>query len=480
MNMEGSGGGATTQEDAGSAATTTMATNKTKTNFVGGEISGSDWMDFYCGLKKHVEKGTPLQEFMVLEENEREQQQQQQQAAVSSSTDWGKSCLVAATAENLAKNRYGNILPFDKNRVKLTTKTKKCSDYVNASHIITSDLIPGMRRKIPYIAASAPLPTTIPAFYRMLWESNVYVVVMLSRNEEGGKIKCHKYWPSKQNKEGLRFGDMTVKIVNTVKMDYSFLIRTLLVQHGEEQREIYHFHYLDWPDHGVPHSTLQLERIIRLINEKYDSDAFPFSYSSPLVIHCSAGIGRTGTFVVVHTILDLLFGHTDADAFALGPTPPSFNIPLLVDHLRSQRASMVTQPEQYNFCYRAILGVVARRLGFGEDQRSSIALRYEEDEDSETGLFLQSLSGSNSDIEIRGESPETKVSNKTRRNRERNRRRRKRKLLMKRQQQQQRSFTNLFSAKLMKNNNGNNHYSTTCTSTKLSNGHRRSFSDLCE
>ncbi|KAL6065272.1 Tyrosine-protein phosphatase non-receptor type 22, variant 3 [Balamuthia mandrillaris] len=245
--MEGSGGGATTQEDAGSTATTTtMATNKTA-SFGGSEISGSDWMDFYCGLKKHVEKGTPLQEFMVLEENEREQQQQQQQSAVSSSTDWGKSCLVAATAENLAKNRYGNILPFDKNRVKLTTKTKKCSDYVNASHIIvflflpvlsflfsplypyfialsfspclssplfslssslsysppsiavffrvlwscckqTSDLIPGMRRKIPYIAASAPLPTTIPAFYRMLWESNVYVVVMLSRNEEGGKV----------------------------------------------------------------------------------------------------------------------------------------------------------------------------------------------------------------------------------------------------------------------------------------------------
>ncbi|KAL6065271.1 Tyrosine-protein phosphatase non-receptor type 22, variant 2 [Balamuthia mandrillaris] len=300
--MEGSGGGATTQEDAGSTATTTtMATNKTA-SFGGSEISGSDWMDFYCGLKKHVEKGTPLQEFMVLEENEREQQQQQQQSAVSSSTDWGKSCLVAATAENLAKNRYGNILPFDKNRVKLTTKTKKCSDYVNASHIITSDLIPGMRRKIPYIAASAPLPTTIPAFYRMLWESNVYVVVMLSRNEEGGKIKCHKYWPSKQNKEGLRFGDMTVKIVNTVKMDYSFLIRTLLVQHGEEQREIYHFHYLDWPDHGVPHSTLQLERIIRLINEKYDSDAFPFSYSSPLVIHC-----RFASFFILRQFFSLLF-----------------------------------------------------------------------------------------------------------------------------------------------------------------------------
>lgn len=320
-------------------------------------IAGRDWAEFYDNMKRHIGGGAPRREFAMLDEDA---------ARVYAKRTDDFSCAVAPL--NFQKNRYGNILPYNQNRVKLAVADDQ-SDYVNASYVKLDDVLPGFQDKITYIAASAPIPSTVEDFYRMLWETETFGIVMLTRNEEGGRPKCHQYWPEDNDKQ--TYGCFTVTNVEEIdNKKHSFLVRRFVVEKAGETREITQYHYLAWPDHGVPESSEPLEEIIKLINERMREVGKTNALKEPtLVAHCSAGIGRTGAFILIHTILNLLFQEIkegDAESLArwTSKAPPTIDFVHLVQHMRNQRTCMISQPEQYEFCYQTVLSNLGRALQY--------------------------------------------------------------------------------------------------------------------
>lgn len=329
-------------------------------------IAGRDWSEFYDNLGKHISAGLPRREFALLDEDA---------VRVYSKRTDDFSCAVAPL--NFQKNRYGNILPYNQNRVKLAVVDDQ-SDYVNASYVKLDDVLPGFRDKMTYIAASAPIPSTVEDFYRMLWETETFGIVMLTRNEEGGRPKCHQYWP--EEKQTQTYGPFAV--TNAEEVEYeklSFLVRRFVLEKGGESREITQYHYLAWPDHGVPDSSEPLEEIIRLINTQMRARASLAKSDAglkepTLVAHCSAGIGRTGAFILVHSLLNLLFQdmkEDDEESIERWATraPPTLDFVHLVQHMRNQRTCMISQPEQYEFCYQTVLSNLGRALRLPSPQR---------------------------------------------------------------------------------------------------------------
>lgn len=320
-------------------------------------IAGRDWAEFFDNMKRHISAGAPRREFAMLDEDA---------ARVYAKRTDDFSCAVAPL--NFQKNRYGNILPYNQNRVKLAVADDQ-SDYVNASYVKLDDVLPGFQDKITYIAASAPIPSTVEDFYRMLWETETFGIVMLTRNEEGGRPKCHQYWPEDNDKQ--TYGCFTVTSVEEIdNKKHSFLVRRFVVEKAGETREITQYHYLAWPDHGVPESSEPLEEIIKLINERMREVVKTNALKEPtLVAHCSAGIGRTGAFILIHTILNLLFQELkegDAESLArwTSKAPPTIDFVHLVQHMRNQRTCMISQPEQYEFCYQTVLSNLGRALQY--------------------------------------------------------------------------------------------------------------------
>jgi len=319
-------------------------------------IAGRDWAEFYDNMKRHISAGAPRREFAMLDEDA---------ARVYAKRTDDFSCAVAPL--NFQKNRYGNILPYNQNRVKLAVADDQ-SDYVNASYVKLDDALPGFQDKITYIAASAPIPSTVEDFYRMLWETETFGIVMLTRNEEGGRPKCHQYWPDSDKQT---YGCFTVTNVEEIdNKKHSFLVRRFVVEKAGETREITQYHYLAWPDHGVPDSSEPLEEIIKLINEQMREVVKTNALKEPtLVAHCSAGIGRTGAFILIHTVLNLLFHEIkegDAESLArwTSKAPPTIDFVHLVQHMRNQRTCMISQPEQYEFCYQTVLSNLGRALKY--------------------------------------------------------------------------------------------------------------------
>ncbi|CAI5970937.1 unnamed protein product [Closterium sp. NIES-65] len=241
---------------------------------------------------------------------------------------------------NRPKNRYIDVLPYENSRVLLGGQSgtqSDGSDYINASHIVTNPSEAHMPR---YIAAQGPLDDTAAAFWHMVWEQRAAAVIMLTREVEGSRIKCAHYFPSKAGASEA-YGHMRVSNEGTVEMsDGGTLQRQLTVTNESTPGaplSLLHLHYLDWPDHGVPRSTESIRDLIRSLRDSPSS-------SGPFVIHCSAGIGRTGAYCVVdHAVRRVLQGDLSA-----------LNMAATVLLLRQQRAGMVQTKEQYRFCYTAV------------------------------------------------------------------------------------------------------------------------------
>ncbi|KAF9095061.1 hypothetical protein BGX23_001140 [Mortierella sp. AD031] len=213
---------------------------------------------------------------------------------------------IGAGIEQGLKNRYNNIWPYDHTRVKLTEIDPGHDDYINASF-----LTPPLSRK-SYIATQGPLPSTFQDFWKTAWEQNSRVVVMLTREQEMGRIKCHQYWPSAQHPL-MEVGSMLVSFVNEFLPDPTIgtiLVRQLKLQHirrpEEPARSITQIQYTGWPDFGVPETPLEVLRVIQLSNEHN----VPAS-AGPMIVHCSAGCGRTGAFCVIDSILTELHEHPE-------------------------------------------------------------------------------------------------------------------------------------------------------------------------
>jgi len=242
----------------------------------------------------------------------------------------------AKSADNRCKNRYTDVLPFDETRVKLSGD----DDYINACYVSP----PFLDQK--YICCQGPLRNTCYDFWKMVWEQDCSIVVMLNKIIENNMLKCHPYWPSGEIDED---GDSDDEVVlNELKINFVskeffefYTISKLRISNSavDQSKDILHFHYHAWPDFGVPESPTMFLTFLNAVRQYYKQS------KGPPVVHCSAGIGRTGTLILVDVILKLIEEKqtNNIDVFSI----------LL--HLRKHRLGLVQTPDQLRFCFLSIL-----------------------------------------------------------------------------------------------------------------------------
>uniref|UniRef100_UPI00358DF266 receptor-type tyrosine-protein phosphatase H-like n=1 Tax=Myxine glutinosa TaxID=7769 RepID=UPI00358DF266 len=213
-------------------------------------------------------------------------------------------------------------------------------DYINAS------FIPGKSSPREYIASQDPMMGTLVDFWRMVWELGVSNIIMLTKFVENGKLKCERYWP--MDEEPLCFGDINVTCFSEEKHSKDWIIRKMQIQHMKsmQRRPIYHFHFLSWPDFGVPASTT-LEWFVRLFQGHVLGNG---CRPGPFVVHCSAGVGRTGTFIA----LDMLLQQIEESNYV--------NVFHLVTEMRKSRMNMIQTEEQYIFIYKCLRSILRERM----------------------------------------------------------------------------------------------------------------------
>uniref|UniRef100_W5M0E7 protein-tyrosine-phosphatase n=1 Tax=Lepisosteus oculatus TaxID=7918 RepID=W5M0E7_LEPOC len=248
----------------------------------------------------------------------------------------------ALEPDNKPKNRYNNVLPYDASRVKLSVQGNPCDDYINANYM------PGYNSKKEFIAAQGPLPGTVNDFWRMIWEKNVHTLVMLTRCNEQGRVKCEEYWPS-QTKV---CSNITVTLTSEIPLE-DWTIRDFKIKNTKtaETRNLRHFHFTAWPDHGVPETTELLISFRHLVREHMDQ----FSRNSPTIVHCSAGVGRTGTFIAIDTIIYQIEREGIVDVYGI------------VHSLRMHRPLMVQTEDQYVFLNQCAMDIIRSRTGTNVD-----------------------------------------------------------------------------------------------------------------
>uniref|UniRef100_A0AAV2KXK6 protein-tyrosine-phosphatase n=1 Tax=Knipowitschia caucasica TaxID=637954 RepID=A0AAV2KXK6_KNICA len=243
----------------------------------------------------------------------------------------------ALLPENRGKNRYNNILPYDSTRVKLSyTDDDPSSDYINASYI------PGSHFRREYIATQGPLPGTKDDFWRMVWEQNVHNVVMVTQCVEKGRVKCDLYWPRDQ--EPLFYGDLIVQMRSESVLP-EWTIREFSICSEDRlgpARVLRQFHYTVWPDHGVPETTHSLVQFVRTVRDYVNRSPG----AGPTLVHCSAGVGRTGTFIVLDRLLQQLSSSDCVDIYGC------------VFDLRLHRAHMVQTEVQYSYLHQCVRDVL--------------------------------------------------------------------------------------------------------------------------
>ncbi|XP_040093216.1 tyrosine-protein phosphatase non-receptor type 13 isoform X7 [Oryx dammah] len=250
-------------------------------------------------------------------------------------------CLIGQTKENRRKNRYKNILPYDATRVPLGDE----GGYINASFI----KIPVGREEFVYIACQGPLPTTVGDFWQMIWEQNSTVIAMMTQEVEGEKIKCQRYWPNVLGKSTMVSNRLRLALVKVQQLK-GFVVRAMTLEDIQtgEVRHISHLNFTAWPDHDTPSQPDDLLTFISYMRHVHRS--------GPIITHCSAGIGRSGTLICIDVVLGLISQDLE------------FDISDLVRCMRLQRHGMVQTEDQYIFCYQVILYVLTR-LQAEEEQK---------------------------------------------------------------------------------------------------------------
>ncbi|XP_052549191.1 receptor-type tyrosine-protein phosphatase eta isoform X3 [Tympanuchus pallidicinctus] len=242
--------------------------------------------------------------------------------------------FAAEIPENRGKNRYNNVLPYDISRVKLSNPSCATDDYINANYM------PGYSSKKAFIAAQGPLPNTIEDFWRMIWEKNIYSIVMLTKCVEQARTKCEQYWPDKQSKS---YGDVIVTMVSEVVLP-EWTIRDFNVENADtlESHTVRQFHFTSWPDHGVPETTDLLINFRHLVHEYSSQNPI----DSPILVHCSAGVGRTGTFIAIDRLIQQIEMENTVDVYGV------------VYDLRMHRPLMVQTEDQYVFLNQCVMDII--------------------------------------------------------------------------------------------------------------------------
>ncbi|KAI7870819.1 protein-tyrosine phosphatase-like protein [Spinellus fusiger] len=289
---------------------------------------------------------------------------------------------IVAGIEMGALNRYTNIWPFEYTRVKIKVSATGTTDYINASYIqyvptceetsrpeqVSQASLQAMTAPSTatpyrrYISTQGPLPATFADFWQVVWEQNSRVLVMLTKEEEMNKVKCHRYWPC-QKTHSIQYGGMTVTFLSethhpvaseTAHSDDCMIVRqfSLLQQSTGASRTVTHLQYTGWMDFGVPDNPLGTLKVIHAADEAqlhYEAEASHVSETpvGPMIVHCSAGCGRSGAFCVIDTALRRI-GRQEH---------PTGTTDLLMETIacyREQRLSMVQTLRQFIFCYEAV------------------------------------------------------------------------------------------------------------------------------
>jgi len=279
-----------------------------------------------------------------------------------------ESYYSAVLPGNLYKNRYKDVLALESSRVKLKGSSGIVgSDYINANHIFDGE-------SSRYICCQAPLPHTTADFWLMVWEQKATVIVMLTRLLENGRVKANVYWPEKNY---VRYGNIIVELAGQ-QHTRGVTVRSfnLIMQEKDGSfscRSITQLHYSEWPDSGTPKSTRCLRRLIRLANYYRDSQA------GPMIVHCSAGIGRAGTFIAT----DIMIRAHSSNSKTEKGCPPRTVMDTVI-HLREQRRGMVQTLDQYRFVHQAVTDYLLESSGEESDETM---WEVEEDEEVEEFQF---------------------------------------------------------------------------------------------
>jgi protein tyrosine phosphatase len=258
--------------------------------------------------------------------------------------DIGTHQLKPSTASELHRhlNRYNNIFAYDDTRVKITPrKANFNSDYINANWV------PGERIPRQYIATQGPVPDSFDSFWQMVWECGSTTIVMVTNEVEGGKLKCHRYWPvsDEQSDGSIALGDENSPLLITAQGENvhpTYVERKFTLSQKGEKRQVVQLAYTAWPDHGVPTTTKEILQ--------FRSEIMRFNPRGPLVIHCSAGVGRTGTMIGIDRFIEATFNLK------------TLAVPDIVCEMREARNFMVQGQFQFMYIYAACMDALQRML----------------------------------------------------------------------------------------------------------------------
>ncbi|KAM5156728.1 tyrosine-protein phosphatase non-receptor type 3 isoform 4-T5 [Mantella aurantiaca] len=243
----------------------------------------------------------------------------------------GLAITCAKTGQNMEKNRYKDVLPYDATRVLL----QETEDYINASYVNME--IPSSNIVNKYIATQGPLPHTCAHFWQMIWDNRLSLVIMLTTLTERGRTKCHQYWPDPPDL--MEYGKFKVKC-NSEDCTIAYVFREMMITNTEtgEELPVSHLQYVAWPDHGVPDDSSDFLEFVNCVRQKRIEN-------QAILVHCSAGIGRTGVLITMETAMCLT--EQNQPVYPLD----------IVRQMRDQRAMMVQTSSQYKFVCEAILRV---------------------------------------------------------------------------------------------------------------------------
>ncbi|UJR35814.1 hypothetical protein I4U23_028562 [Adineta vaga] len=256
-----------------------------------------------------------------------------------------KDTHAAKDERNLDKSRYRDVIPGEATRVKLQPDGDEKHDFINANYVSGHN-----NQEKAYIFTQGPLQTTVKDFWRMVWQENIVIIVMTTNIRETGMMKCFPYWPM-ESREIVNTGSYQIQNEKSEKFD-SFVITTLSLRkkNHPENRIIYHAHYLKWPDHGIPSNT----KDALLFLDKVEYYRQITMTKAPILLHCSAGIGRTGTFCAIDIGIKRYLEKKFID------------IPSTVLKMRTERAGSVQTEDQYLFAYLAMMDYIKQQQALQE------------------------------------------------------------------------------------------------------------------